>query len=80
MTRIRLSLSLSGIAPRIDTSVFNSLRDDQLLYQDETDKEWQSLMVAGPIVVDYMGNLMVLASKKDFPFRVDAGYVFRYIR
>ena len=37
-------------------------------------------MVAGPIVVGYMGNLMVLASKKDFPFQVDPGYVFRYIR
>ena len=37
-------------------------------------------MVAGPMALAYMSNLMVLASKKDFPFQVDPGYVFRYIR
>jgi hypothetical protein len=37
-------------------------------------------MVSGPIVVGYMGNLMVLASKKDFPFHAPEGYTYRYIR
>jgi hypothetical protein len=37
-------------------------------------------MVSGPIVVGYMGNLMVLASKKDFPFQTPEGYTYRYIR
>jgi hypothetical protein len=68
------------IGSRVDTSVFDPLRDDQLKQQTEIDKEWESLMVSGPIVVGYMGNLMVLASKKDFPFQVPNGYVFRYIR
>jgi hypothetical protein len=37
-------------------------------------------MVSGPIVVGYMGNLMVLASKRDFPFQAPDGYTYRYIR
>jgi len=37
-------------------------------------------MVSGPIVVGYMGNLMVLASKRDFPFQAPDGYNYRYIR
>ena len=72
---------LSIAAPfRVDTAVFDQLRDDQLKQQDDIDKEWETLMVSGPIVVGYMGNLMVLASKKDFPFRAPTGYVYRYIR
>ncbi|CAF1063133.1 unnamed protein product [Rotaria sordida] len=37
-------------------------------------------MVSGPIVVNYMGNLMVLASKDDFAFQSPPGYVYRFIR
>jgi hypothetical protein len=70
----------TGIASRIDTSVFDPLRDDQLEHQTEIDKEWETLMVSGPIVVGYLGNLMVLASKKDFPFQAPNGYIYRYIR
>ena len=73
------SLSL-GASPRVDTSIFDQLRDDQLKQQDDIDKEWETLMVSGPIVVGYMGNLMVLASKKDFPFQAPTSYVYRYIR
>ncbi|UJR36843.1 hypothetical protein I4U23_029556 [Adineta vaga] len=69
-----------GVKLRVDTSVFDPLRDDQLKHQTEIDKEWETLMVSGPIVVGYMGNLMVLASKKDFPFQAPVGYVYRYIR
>ena len=73
------SFSLGGPL-RVDTSVFDQLRDDQLKQQDDIDKEWETLMVSGPIVVGYMGNLMVLASKKDFPFQAPTNYVYRYIR
>jgi hypothetical protein len=64
---------------RVDTSIFDPLRDDQLKHQTEIDKVWESLMVSGPIVVGYMGNLMVLASKRDFPFQAPVEYVYRYI-
>ncbi len=37
-------------------------------------------MVSGPMIVNYVGNLMVLASKRDFPLIAPANYVFRYIR
>ncbi|CAM4765659.1 unnamed protein product [Rotaria magnacalcarata] len=69
-----------GILSRVDASVFDPLRDDQLTHQTDIDKEWENLMVSGPIAVGYMGNLMVLASKQDFPFRTPAGYVYRFIR
>ncbi|CAF1133280.1 unnamed protein product [Adineta steineri] len=69
-----------GIQLRVDTSVFDPLRDDQLIHQTDIDKEWETLMVSGPIVVGYMGNLMVIASKRDFPFHAPSGYVYRYIR
>jgi len=71
-------LSLGTAA--VDASIFDPLRDNQLTHQTEIDKEWENLMVSGPIVVGYMSNLMVLANKKDFPFRVPAGYIYRYIR
>jgi len=69
-----------GVALRVDASVFDPLRDDQLKRQSEIDEEWQTLMISGPIVVGYMGNLMVLASKRDFPFQAPNGYIYRYIR
>jgi hypothetical protein len=69
-----------GVVIRVDTSVFDPLRDDQLKHQFEIDKEWETLIVSGPIVVGYMGNLMVLASKPDFPFQAPDGYTYRYIR
>ncbi len=69
-----------GIRSLVDTSIFDPLRDDQVKQQTEIDKEWESLMVSGPIVVGYMSTLMVIASKIDFPFQVPNGYVFRYIR
>lgn len=72
--------SAYGIASRVDTSIFDPLRDNQLKHQDEIDKEWETLMVSGPIVVGYMGNLMVLASKRDFPFQAPVGYIYRHIR
>jgi hypothetical protein len=34
-------------------------RMDQVVAQAEIDENWESLMVAGPIVVNYLGNLMV---------------------
>jgi hypothetical protein len=70
----------AGIASRVDTSVFDSLRDDQLTNQPAIDKEWEALMVSGPMVVGYMSNLMVLASKRDFPLQAPDGYTYRYIR
>jgi hypothetical protein len=69
-----------GVTIPVDTSVFDPLKDDQLEHQLEIDKEWETLIVSGPIVVGYMGNLMVLASKKDFPFHAPEGYTYRYIR
>ncbi|CAF0856583.1 unnamed protein product [Adineta steineri] len=69
-----------GIQLRVDTSVFDPLRDNQLIHQTDIDEEWETLMVSGPIVVGYMGNLMVIASKKDFSFHAPSGYVYRYIR
>jgi hypothetical protein len=32
------------------------------------------------MVVGYMGNLMVLASKRDFPFQTPDGYTYQYIK
>lgn len=37
-------------------------------------------MVSAPMVLNYLGNIMVLASKRDFPFVAPPNYVFRYIR
>ncbi|CAF3715450.1 unnamed protein product [Rotaria sp. Silwood1] len=72
--------SIDGVALRVDNSIFDHLRDDQLKQQTEIDKEWETLMISAPIIVGYMGNLMVLASKRDFPFQAPLGYVYRYIR
>ncbi|CAF1537428.1 unnamed protein product [Adineta ricciae] len=72
--------AVRGLVLRVDTSVFDALRDEQLKHQTDIDEEWETLMISGPMVVGYMGNLMVLSSKKDFPFQAPPGYVYRYIR
>ncbi|CAF1487565.1 unnamed protein product, partial [Rotaria sordida] len=70
--------STSGVALRVENSIFDTLRDDQLKQQTEIDKEWEILMVSGPIVIRYMSNLMIIASKRDFSLQVPLGYVYRY--
>ncbi|CAF1061905.1 unnamed protein product [Rotaria sordida] len=72
--------STSGVALRVENSIFDTLRDDQLKQQTEIDKEWEILMVSGPIIIRYMGNLMVIASKRDFSLQAPLDYVYRYIR
>ncbi|CAF0954722.1 unnamed protein product [Didymodactylos carnosus] len=62
-------------------SVFDDKLDDQLRSQAEIEEQWEELVVAGPITVNYLANLMILASQKDFPFaRPTPDYVFKYIR
>ncbi|CAF5162244.1 unnamed protein product, partial [Rotaria magnacalcarata] len=41
--------------------VFDDKLDDQLALQDNIDGEWVHLMTAGPLTVNYIGNLLVLA-------------------
>ncbi|CAF1326597.1 unnamed protein product [Rotaria sp. Silwood1] len=72
--------SIGDVVLRVDNRIFDPLRDEQLKQQTEIDKEWETLMVSGPIVVCYMSNLMVLASKRDFSFQAPLDYVYRYIR
>ena len=70
----------AGTTSSVSNSIFDPLRDNQLVYDSEINKEWETLMISGPIIVGYMSNLMVLSSKQDFPFKVPAGYAYQYIK
>ncbi|CAF1131207.1 unnamed protein product [Adineta steineri] len=60
--------------------IFDDKLDDQLTLQDNIDGEWVYLMSAGPLTVNYIGNLLVLASKRDFPLTPPPHFTFQYIK
>jgi DNA segregation ATPase FtsK/SpoIIIE-like protein len=61
-------------------AIFDDKLDDQLTLQDNIDGEWVHLMTAGPLSVNYVGNLLVLASKRDFPLSHSPNFPFQYIK
>ncbi|CAF0856564.1 unnamed protein product [Adineta steineri] len=61
-------------------SIFDDKLDDQLTLQDNIDGEWVYLMTAGPLTVNYISNLVVLASKRDFPLTPPPHFTFQYIK
>jgi tetratricopeptide (TPR) repeat protein len=55
--------------------------DEELISQRAMEETWEELVVAGPITVNYVGNLMVLSSKKDFAFTLPKpDHVYQYIK
>ncbi|CAF4356254.1 unnamed protein product, partial [Adineta steineri] len=55
--------------------------DEELILQRGIEESWEELVVAGPIVVNYIGNLMILSSKQDFPFRPsNPAHVYQHIQ
>ncbi|CAF1402853.1 unnamed protein product [Rotaria sordida] len=48
------------------STIFDDKLDDQLVSQRDIEEKWEDLVVAGPITVNYLSNLMIVASKKDF--------------
>lgn len=59
--------------------IFDDKLDDQLTLQDNIDGEWVDLMTAGPLAVNYVGNLLVLASRRDFPLKRPPRFNFTHI-
>jgi hypothetical protein len=63
------------------STIFDDQLDNQLLSQSEIEEKWEDLIVAGPITVNYVGNLMTIASKKDFALVPPTpNYIFTYIK
>ena len=61
--------------------LFDKKLDEQLLSQRDIETTWEEMVVAGPIIVNYIGNLMVLASKKDFAFTLPtSNHIYRYMK
>jgi hypothetical protein len=76
-----MSFIVLGLIAGRNTIVFDEKLDDQLLSQSEIEGSWEELVVAGPITINYVSNLMVLASKKDFSFKPPTSdYVYEYIK
>ena len=61
-------------------SIFDDKLDDQLALQDNIDGEWVHLMTSGPLAVVFMGNLLTVASKRDFPLTRPPQFVFQHIK
>jgi hypothetical protein len=55
-------------------SLFDPNLDEQLMYQADIDNEWEELMAGGPTSINYMGSIMAVASKKDFPLSANYSY------
>ena len=54
--------------------------DDQLSHQEKIDGEWVDMMTAGPLTVNYVSNLLVLAGKRDFPLSRPPRFTFQHIQ
>jgi hypothetical protein len=55
--------------------------DDQMMEQATIDKEWEALVVSGPLSINYLASLLVISSQKDFSFvRPTPDFIYRYIR
>ncbi|CAF1198861.1 unnamed protein product [Adineta steineri] len=65
-----------------NSTIFDDKKlDKELVLQRGMDESWEELVVAGPIAVNYIGNLMVLSSKHDFPFRPsNPAHVYQHIQ
>jgi hypothetical protein len=57
-----------------------SASEDQFDQEDNRVVQWLQLLVAGPLVVNYVNNLLVHASKRDFPLTYPVNYVFQHIK
>ncbi|CAF4337865.1 unnamed protein product [Rotaria sp. Silwood2] len=54
---------------RSDSDDFNQLiLNDHLDQKENSASEWTHLLIAGPLVINYVNSLLVYASKRDFPF------------
>ena len=61
--------------------MFDDKLDAQFMTQRNSDGNWEELMVSGPLIINYLSHLMVIASKKDFGFvRPSPDYVYEYIK
>ncbi|CAF1508175.1 unnamed protein product, partial [Adineta steineri] len=60
----------------IPNNLFDTSIDEQMQYRGEIETEWEDLMAGGPPSVNYIGAVMAIASKKDFPLKSDFDYKF----
>ncbi|UJR13152.1 hypothetical protein I4U23_000176 [Adineta vaga] len=66
---------------RMIESTSNDKSDDQMIEQTQIDKQWETLVVSGPLSINYLGGLLVLSSHKDFGFaRPTPEFIYQYIR
>ncbi|UJR06841.1 hypothetical protein I4U23_011129 [Adineta vaga] len=64
-----------------NSMVFDDRLDEELLSQRGIEEKWEDLVVAGPITVNYLSNLMVIASKQDFALIPPTpNYIYEYIK
>ena len=65
---------------RTSTVLNDDKVDAQIVSQSEIERTWEELLVSGPIIVNYVGNLIVLSSKQDFPFTPPTpDYIYQHI-
>ncbi|CAF4604140.1 unnamed protein product [Rotaria socialis] len=61
--------------------IFDDKLDEQLLSQRDIEEKWEDLVVAGPITVNYISNLMLVASRRDFALvRPTPDYVYTHMK
>ena len=63
------------------SAIFDDKLDEELRSKADIDEEWEELLSAGPSTINYIGNLMIIASKKDFALvRPTPEYVYTSIK
>lgn len=63
-----------------ELKVFDDRLDDQIIAQSEIDAEWEELLQAGPNALNFMANVMILASKYDFSLIPPPNHTLQFIR
>ena len=63
------------------SAIFDDKLDEELRSKADIDEKWEEYLSAGPTAVNYIGNLMIIASKKDFALvRPTPEYVYTSIK
>ncbi|CAF0808871.1 unnamed protein product [Adineta ricciae] len=68
---VLVSKTRTGLNDLFDSSV-----DGPMQYQTETEGEWQELMADAPASINYMGAVMAIASRQDFPLKENFDYKY----
>jgi len=55
--------------------------DDETAYKADIDAPWEQLLIGGPLAVNLLGQLIIIAGRKDFAFESNVpNYQYEFMK